>query len=88
MPAERFHPGSFVREEMEARGWSIETMVERSLLKRQYVEELIAERRDITPVVAHCLANAFGTGEQIWINLQDSWRNETRPGAGIGDGQL
>lgn len=72
-PAETFHPGSFVKEEMEARGWSIETMVAHSHLRRAAIEELIAEHRSVTPVVAHCLSIAFGTSREYWMNLQRSF---------------
>lgn len=72
-PAEVFHPGSFVREEMEMRGWSIETLVERSLLKRQTVEELLAEKRNVTPVIAYGLGQAFNVSRQLWLNLQHTW---------------
>lgn len=78
-PAERFHPGEYIREELEARGWSIETMVERSGLRRDLIEELIAESRPVTRLVALCLANAFGTGDVVWRNLQKCYDGEPRP---------
>lgn len=71
--AEIYHPGVFVKDEMETRGWSMETMVERSMLGREGIEEVIAGHRRVTPVYAHGLSLAFGTSKQMWMNLQKSY---------------
>lgn len=76
---ERFHPGVYIREEMDARGWSIETMVEKSSISRDAIEEIIAGARSVTPIIAMCLGNAFGTSDQIWRNLQKAFDDEPRP---------
>ena len=73
---ERFHPGEYLKDEMEERDWSIETMMERSQLRRYVIEEIIAGTRRVTPLTARCLSNAFGTGSQIWVNLQKSFDGE------------
>ena len=70
---ERFHPGEYVKDEMAARGWSIETLMGRSHLRRNVIEEIIAGRRRVTRLTARCLSNAFGTGSQRWLNLQKSF---------------
>ncbi len=69
----KYRPGELVKDEMEARGWSIETMVERSQLRRDTVEEIISGTRRVTLLTAVCLANAFGTSTEIWLNLQESF---------------
>ena len=71
--AERFHPGEYVGDELKARGWSIETFCERSGLRRDLVDELIAGRRSVTRMTAFCLAQAFGSSEQTWLRLQKSY---------------
>ena len=72
--AEAFHPGDFVKEEMGARGWSMETLIEVSQLDRQLLEEVIAGHRSITPIIALGLSRAFGTGRQVWLNLNETWK--------------
>ncbi len=67
---ERFHPGEYIKDEMEARGWSNETMGERSQLGRDLLEEILSGHRRVTRLTALCLANAFGTTNQVWLNLQ------------------
>jgi len=71
--AEAFHPGEYVSEEMEARGWSIETMCERSGVRRDRMESIIACKWTLTLLDAHCLGNAFGTGPEVWRNLQTAY---------------
>lgn len=77
-PAEVFHPGEFVKEEIEARGWSLETLATASDLKVKTLEEVIAGHRGITPIIALGLSRAFDTGRQIWLNLQRSWDDADR----------
>lgn len=76
--AQVFHPGEFVKEEMESRGWSIETLATASDLKVKTLEEVIAGHRKVTPIVALGLSRAFETGRQIWLNLQASWEQGSR----------
>ncbi len=70
---ERFHPGEYVADEMEARGWCIDTMVERSQLRRDLLEEILSGHRRVTRLTALCLGDAFGTGSEVWTNLQKSF---------------
>lgn len=72
-PAEVFHPAVFIREELESRGWSIETLVQLSGLNRERWETLLAEKRRLTILDAHGLSVAFGTGKDVWVNLQKSF---------------
>jgi addiction module HigA family antidote len=68
-----FAPSVFIQEEMNERGWSIETLAEKSLLSKSLLEEVLNNRRTVTRIIALGLSNAFGTGEEIWINLQKSF---------------
>lgn len=71
--AEAFHPGAFIREELEARGWTTATLAQKAQLQEFVVQELCAEHRKVTPIMARCLGNAFGTGHEVWMNLQRSF---------------
>jgi len=73
LSAELFHPAVFIREEMDVRGWSIETLAEKSQIKRHKIEEILSENYPVTPIYAMCLANAFGTSKEFWLNLQRAW---------------
>lgn len=72
--AEVFPPGEFIREELEARGWTQEDLVEIIGRDTRLVNEIINGRRSITPETASALGEAFGTGAQFWMNLQSSYQ--------------
>lgn len=75
IPAEVFPPGEFLKEELEARGW---TQVELSeILDRppRLVSEIVSGKRAITPETAKGLAAAFeGTSPHYWMNLETSYQ--------------
>ena len=76
-PCEVFHPGEFVRDEFEARGWSKSALVEKSGLDLEYIDGLLAETKSITLLSAHRIAQAFGTAPSLWLNLQLSYDRAT-----------
>ncbi len=69
-PAEVFPPGEFIKEELEARGWTQTDLA--AILGRpfQLVNDIITAKRTITPETAKGLGDAFGTGAQFWLNLE------------------
>ncbi len=73
-PAEVFPPGEFIRDEIEARGWTQTDFAE--ILGRPFrlVNEIISGKRAITPETAFGLGEALGTGPQFWMNLESSYR--------------
>jgi HTH-type transcriptional regulator/antitoxin HigA len=73
-PAEAFPPGEFLKDELEARGWTQAEFAD--LIKRppRLVNEIIAGKRAISPETAHDFAQAFGTSAQLWMNLETAWQ--------------
>src|SRR5665213_691828 len=69
-PAEVFPPGEFIREEIEARGWSQVELAEILGRPPRLVSELIAGKRAITPETARALGEAFSTGAQFLVMLE------------------
>lgn len=71
------HPGEVLREEfMPDFGLSTSSLAERLGVSRQTVNELVHERRAVSPDMALRLARLFGTTPQYWLNLQrnvDLW---------------
>ena len=84
IPAQCFHPGEYIRDEMEARGWNVAELAKRMSVHSMPVEivtSLIECKQDITPNIAFGLRRAFGTSADLWMNLQkafDVWQ-ESRP---------
>ena len=71
------HPGEMLREEfMPDYGLSVAALAERLGVSRQSVNELVHERRSLSPNMALRLARLFGTSPQYWLNMQrgiDIW---------------
>ncbi len=72
-PAEVFAPGEFIREEIEARGWTQGDLA--SIMGRpiQLVNGVVTGKRAITAQTAQELAEAFGTSAELWLNLQSAY---------------
>ena len=72
--AEVFSPGEYIKEFLEGRGWTQDDLA--AILGRplQLVNEIILDKRGITPETAKGLAEAFGTSAQLWLNLDSGWQ--------------
>jgi plasmid maintenance system antidote protein VapI len=62
----------FIKEEMEARGWTEKELVKYSWLRPAKVN-FILEGNHITKPMATGLGRAFGTSMEYWMNLQKLW---------------
>lgn len=72
--AEVFPPGEFLREELEARGWTQVELAEIMGRPPRLINEIIAGKKSITPETAIQLGEALGTGAEIWINLEGQYQ--------------
>jgi HTH-type transcriptional regulator / antitoxin HigA len=69
-----FPPGEFLREELEARGWSQVDLAEILGRPAKLVNDIIAAKRAITPETAQGLAEALGTSPELWMNLEAQYQ--------------
>jgi HTH-type transcriptional regulator/antitoxin HigA len=72
--AETFPPGEFLREELEARGWSQTELAEIIGRPVRLINELIAGKKAITPETAIQLGDSLGTGPELWMNLESQYQ--------------
>jgi len=78
-PAEVFAPGEFIREELEVRGWRQSDLAEiigRSITE---VSRIMNGKTSITEETARQLGEAFETGPEYWLNLQNAYTLSTLP---------
>ena len=68
--AETFSPGEYIRDELEARGWTQSDLAEIMGRPIPMVNEITNGKRAITLKTAQGLGEAFETGPEFWINLQ------------------
>jgi len=69
-----FPPGEYLRDELEARGWTQEDLA--AILGRplKTVNQILSAKKAITPQTAQELAAAFGTSAEVWLNLENAYR--------------
>jgi addiction module HigA family antidote len=68
------HPGEILREEfLEPMGISAYRLAVELRVSPPTVNDIVREKRGITPEMAARLAKYFGTSEQFWLNLQDAF---------------
>ena len=81
-PRERrpIHPGEILREDfLPEYGLSVTALAEAAGVSRQSMNELLRERRALTPEMALRLGKLFGNSPAFWLNLQrkvDLWDAE------------
>lgn len=68
--AETFPPGEFLRDELEARGWTQTELAEIMGRPVRLINEIIAGKKAITPETAVQLGDSLGTGPELWMNLE------------------
>ena len=68
-----FHPGEFVKEEMEARGWNLRTLCLEMKMQPPDVQAILDKKFAIGTLEAEALSRAFGTLAQVWLNLQATY---------------
>lgn len=78
-PAEVFHPGEYLLDELNERGWTQIEFAEIIRRPVRLVNEIVNKKKGITPDTAQELAAAFGTSAELWMNLDSAynlWKSE------------
>jgi len=78
-PAEAFAPGEYIREELQARGWTQSDLAKIIGRPLQAVNEIVNGKKSITAETAKEIGLAFGTGPELWLNLENAFRLATTP---------
>jgi len=73
-PAEVFPPGDFIKEELDARGWTQDDLARILGKPLPTVNQIIKGKRAIIADTATRLAAAFGNSPKFWMNLEATWQ--------------
>ena len=73
MPREPIHPGEFLADELKEIGISAAELARNLHVPANRISQIIAGKRSITAATALRLGRYFGTGPQIWLNLQQAY---------------
>jgi addiction module HigA family antidote len=68
------HPGVILKEEFVAPlGLTQTDLADKLKTTFRTINEILNEKRNISPDMALRLARFFGTSEELWLNLQDQY---------------
>ncbi|HZU42410.1 MAG TPA: HigA family addiction module antitoxin [Terriglobales bacterium] len=68
------HPGEILREEfLRPLNMSVYALAKSLHVPAPRINDVVLEKRRITPDTALRLARFFGTSEEFWMNLQDAF---------------
>ncbi len=73
MPREPIHPGEFLADELQELGMSAAALARVIRVPANRISRIVAGKRNITADTALRLGRYFGTGPQIWLNLQQAY---------------
>ena len=81
IPAEVFPTGDFIKEELEARGWTQNDLADILGKSGRFISDIINGKNGITPTTAIGLSEAFETSPEYWMNLESTYqlRKATKP---------
>jgi HTH-type transcriptional regulator/antitoxin HigA len=66
-------PGVYIREELEARGWSQRDLAFILGYTEQTITKVISGKSGVSAEMAKALGEAFGTSASVWAGLQKEW---------------
>lgn len=72
--AQAFPPGDFIKEELEARNWTQQSLAEIMGRQTSVVSAIVNGKRAISLNIANELSAAFGTSVDYWLNLEKSYQ--------------
>ena len=82
------HPGEMLREDfLQEYGLTVSGLAEDLGVSRQTINELLRERRAVSPEMALRLSRFFGNSPEFWLNAQravDLWDAAREIGAEVG----
>ena len=64
------HPGTILREELEARGLTANAFSLKLRVPPQRIQDIVAGRRGISPETALRLEASLGTPARLWMDMQ------------------
>jgi HTH-type transcriptional regulator/antitoxin HigA len=73
------HPGEYLRDELEARGWSQRDLAFVIGVPETGLNAIITGKRGVSPEMAKLLGDAFDVSPEYWLNLQRMYDLDKAP---------
>ena len=71
------HPGEFIKDELEARGWLQRDLAYILGVSEQAINPIMSGKRGISPEMALALSKAFDISPEYFMNLQKAYELST-----------
>lgn len=71
-----FHPGEYLRDELDERGWTVAELAEVTGIGRDQWAAVAREESPLTPIMATALGFVFGESAAEWQGLQNCYDRE------------
>lgn len=81
IPAVAYPPGAYLRDEIEARDFTLKDFAKLIPMSEQKLIELLNGERKLILSVALRIAQLLGTSHEVWLNLESAWREYKRRNA-------
>lgn len=78
-PAIIVKPTEVIEMELEARGWTVRELANYSGIPLSKLEAIMRGVQPITKSTASGIGNAFGTGAEVWLNMETTYRSRIAP---------
>ncbi len=75
------HPGAFIKDEIEARGWLQRDLAYILGVKEQAINPILSGKRGVSPDMAQALSKAFDISAEYFLNLQKAYELSTAKAA-------
>ena len=82
------HPGEFIKDELEARGWLQRDLAYILGVSEQAINPIMSGKRGISPEMALALSKAFDISAEYFINLQKAYELSTARAAADSENKL
>ncbi len=76
-PARLVPPGTILKRELRARGWTQKDLAEIMGRPAQKISQIVTGKKQVRPETAVELAAAFGTSAEFWMTLESNYRVRT-----------
>ncbi len=67
------HPGVFVKDELDARGWTHGILAEKSGCPELLIDRIVSRKENLTAPIVTAISDAFGVSEDLLRNAQKSY---------------
>jgi addiction module HigA family antidote len=82
------HPGEFIKDELEARGWLQRDLAYILGVSEQAINPIMSGKRGISPEMALALSKAFDISAEYFMNLQKAYELSTARAAADSENKL